>query len=80
MLYYVFMAALGFLYLVLIFALCFALVHIFKLAAEGFKSIKAKPEPKSEDKQEQNPKPVYYIVEKKRERKKYSAPREIEFK
>jgi flagellar basal body-associated protein FliL len=73
------MALLGLLYIILLFTICFAVVHIIKLAAVGFLSLKKKP-PAKEEKPEQKPKPVYYIVEKKRARKSYSPPREIEFK
>lgn len=71
----------GILYLLLLFVCCFAAVHIVKLAYVGFKSLKKKPEVKKEEpKPEKKPQPVYYIVEKKRARKSYSPPREIEFK
>lgn len=73
------MALIGFLYLLLTFALCFITVHFIKLALLGFLSLKEKkqPPPKEEKKCE----PVYYIVEKKRQRKaSYSPPKEIEFK
>lgn len=73
------MAALGFLYLILTFLVCFALVHVVKLAAIGFSSLKKKPE-EPEAKPAKPPKPVYYIVEKKRTKKSYTNPREIEFK
>lgn len=67
----------GLLYLFLTFLFCFILVHLVKLAYLGIRSVKKpeeekKPEPKSE--------PVYYIVEKKRTKKHYSDPQEIEFK
>lgn len=73
------MAALGFLYLILTFLVCFALVHVVKLAVIGFSSLKKKPE-EPEAKPAKPPKPVYYIVEKKRTKKSYTNPREIEFK
>lgn len=71
----------GVLYLFLTFAVCFILVHILKLAFVGLKSFMRKPqksEPEPEKKKE--PQPVYYLVEKRRARKNYSEPREIEFK
>jgi flagellar basal body-associated protein FliL len=74
------MAMLGLVYLILLFLACFAFVHIIKLAAIGFMSLRRKPEVKEEKKPEKTPKPVYYIVEKKRSKKNYSQPREIEFK
>ena len=72
----------GILYLFLTFVICFILVHIIKLAYIGLKSTKKKPEPvKEKEKPAPKPEPVYYIVEKKRNKKSsYSAPKEIEFK
>lgn len=81
--YYVDMAILGFLYLILTFLCCFALVHVIKLAYYGFLSLKKKPQPPEEPKPKEEPKqpkPVYYIVEKKRSKRTYSQPKEIEFK
>jgi flagellar basal body-associated protein FliL len=78
------MQFIGILYLVLTFVFCFAVVHIAKLAYYGFLSLRKKPQPKEPvepPKQEKEPpKPVYYIVEKKRTKKSYSKPKEIEFK
>ncbi len=77
------MAILGLVYLILIFLLCFTAVHIVKLTAIGFKSMKKKKEPKPEPKpvKVKAPEPVYYIVEKKRSRKAtYSEPKQIKFK
>ncbi len=67
--------------MVLLFACCFAAVVIFKLAKIGFESLKPKPpaEEKKPPKQEKAQKPVYYIVEKKRTRGNYGAPRKINF-
>jgi hypothetical protein len=73
------MALTGLIYLILLFAVCFTFVHVIKLAVVGVKSLKHKPVER-EDVKEQKPQPVYYIVEKKRSRKSYSKPREIEFK
>lgn len=64
----------GLLYLFLTFLFCFILVHVIKLAYIGMVSVKKPPEP------EKKPEPVYYIVEKKRTKKSYSTPKEIEFK
>ena len=74
------MALLGFLYLILTFVICFALVHLVKLAVVGFLSTRHKKDPPPEPKPEKKSEPVYYIVEKKRARKSYSQPREIQFK
>ncbi len=54
-------------------------VHIVKLAVEGFKSVKRAPQ-EEEQKPPEKPEPVYYIVEKKRTKRSYSKPKEIEFK
>ena len=74
----------GILYLFLTFVVCFILVHIVKLAYIGLLSVRKKPEPPEptpkQDKPQPKPEPVYYIVEKKRAKKSYSAPKEIQFK
>lgn len=77
------MAMLGLVYLIIIFIVCFAIVHIFKLALVGFKSIKRKPDPPKEEPKQKpaaKPEPVYYIVEKKRAKRTYGEPKEISFK
>lgn len=75
------MAALGFVYLILTFIVCFAIVHVIKLAAIGFFSVKKKKQEPPPPKPEKKTEPVYYIVEKKRARKStYSEPKEIQFK
>jgi hypothetical protein len=63
----------------LLFICCFVFVHIIKLAAIGLKSLK-KPKESKEPKPQSKPQPVYYIVEKKRAKRSYSEPKEIEFK
>lgn len=77
------MAILGLVYLVVIFIVCFAVVHILKLASVGLKSLKPRTDEKPPEK-EQKPapksQPVYYIVEKKRAKRSYGQPREISFK
>lgn len=75
----------GILYLFLTFLFCFILVHLIKLAYLGILSLKKprgteKPQEKLQEKPAPKPEPVYYIVEKKRTRKSYSNPKEIEFK
>ena len=67
----------GILYLLLTFLFCFILVHLIKLAYLGLQSMKKPPE---KEKPAPKPEPVYYIVEKKRTKKSYSNPKEIEFK
>ncbi len=74
------MAVLGFVYLILTFAVCFTLVHLIHLATIGFHSLKRKREVKPAPPAKKS-EPVYYIVEKKKPKKStYSSPREIEFK
>jgi hypothetical protein len=68
----------GLFYLVLLFILCFAFVILLRLAYMGIKYIKKPSQPKQTDKKA--PQNVYYIVEKKRAKRKYSNPKEIEFK
>ena len=71
----------GLLYLFIIFFACFAIVAFFKLAALGMKSLRKKPEVKPPEKKvEKKVEPVYYIVEKKRSKRTYSQPKEIQFK
>ena len=81
----------GFIWLGLLFGVCFALVHIAKLVRLGRKYQKSQltpadpPKPKTEEKQSASaPKaeePVYYIVErKKRVRSSFSEPKQIRFK
>lgn len=64
----------GLLYTFLTFLICFILVCAVKLIYLGLLSLKKPPEP------EKKPEPVYYIVERKRTKKKYSNPQEFEFK
>lgn len=71
----------GILYLFLTFLICFILVHLIKLAYLGILSLKEPPPPpQKEEKPTPKPEPVYYIVEKKRTKKSYSDPKEIQFK
>ena len=71
----------GILYLFLTFVICFILVHLIKLAYMGLTSARKKSEPPPpEKKPEPKAEPVYYIVEKKRAKKSYSKPKEIQFK
>jgi flagellar basal body-associated protein FliL len=74
------MNLIGFLYLLLLFIVCFTVVHVVRLAILGFQSVKAKSKEKPappEKKVEKAPEPVYYIVEKKRSRNTYSKPKRI---
>lgn len=72
------MAGMGFLYLIITFAICFLIVHTIRLAYLGFISLRAKPE--EERTVEKKTEPVYYIVERKKTKKKFSEPKEISFK
>lgn len=69
----------GILYLFLTFLFCFILVVLIKLAYLGITSMRKPPEEEPK-KPTPKPEPVYYIVEKKRSKKTYSNPKEIEFK
>lgn len=70
-----------------LFGLCFLLVHFVKLSLIGYGSLRKKSEKKQEKKADPPPEkkaePVFYIVEKKRVRKKpsydYEEPKRIEF-
>lgn len=64
--------------MLLTFLFCFILVHLVKLAYIGIRSMKKPPE--EIKKPTPQPEPVYYIVEKKRSKKSYSEPKQIQFK
>lgn len=70
----------GILYLFLTFLFCFILVHLIKLAYLGLTAAKKPVEEVKETPPPKKSEPVYYIVEKKRTKKTYSNPKEIEFK
>ena len=78
----------GFLWFLLIFALCFVGVHVLQLARVGWEykkeKIKKPPAepPKEEKKAPAVQEPVYYIVERKTRRAKsaYTEPKRIQFK
>ena len=80
-------AALGVVWLTLLFGSCFLCVHIIKLARLGRQYQKQQQTPKKTEQPEKiapPPKegePVYYIVEKKRRNKtSYGEPKRIQFK
>ena len=83
-------AARGGLFLCFLFFLCFALVHIARLAFFGWKYNAPKKQQTEEKPPTQkppapsSPEPVYYIVEKKRKirrtKSEYSEPKEFKFK
>ena len=74
--------------LVVLFLLCFALVHLARLVRFGWNAQKKPktqppPQPQKETPPEkpQAQEPVYYIVErKKRTKSNYSEPKQIRFK
>ncbi len=76
----------GALSLILLFALCFLLIHTIKLIKLGWLSQRKREETqkKEEEKapaQSSAQEPVYYIVERKRRTKSsYSEPKRIRFK
>ena len=77
----------GFLWLTLLFAACFLLVHALRLIALGKKyqrQCKAQqnaPPEQTKAPPQNEQEPVYYIVEKKRKTKTdYSLPKQIKFK
>lgn len=77
------MAAMGFLYILILLLCSFIIVNIIKLAKLGLDSLKPKPQEEDPKPKKQKPaakpKPVYYIVEKKSTRRSYGEPREITF-
>ena len=84
---------LGLLCLVLLFVFCFSAVHLARLARFGWKYTKTLEEKENAEKKEPpqetkktapaNPsqEPIYYIVERKKQRKKpsYGEPKQIRF-
>ncbi len=70
----------GFLFVLLLFALCFTVVHGIRFALFGYRALKKKPAPPK--KRAAEPEAVYYLVEKKKKRAKaeYSEPKRIHFK
>lgn len=74
----------GALSLILLFALCFLLIHTIKLIKLGWQTQRKQP-PVKEKAEEKAPaptqEPVYYIVERKRRTKSsYGEPKRINFK
>ncbi len=71
----------GFLWCMLLFALCAVIVHSFKLILIGWRSFGRQKTPEPVLKQEKPPEPVYYLVERKKKRPKaeYAEPKQINF-
>ena len=76
--------AYGAVVLLLSFALCFFLVHLFRLARIGWNASRQTPPPPQKKEEAKPPEPVYYIVEKKKKIRKpkteYAEPKEIRFR
>lgn len=73
----------GALYSAILFLICAVVVHAFRLARIGYRSMKKKPaEKKASAQTREKAEPVYYIVERKKKRPKseYSDPKRITFK
>ncbi len=81
------MKAIGLLYLILLYIACFVFVNLIRFAMIGIKSFNESrsaddgAEKEQKEQPQEQPQPVYYIVEKKKPRGKasYSKPREIKF-
>ena len=85
---------LGGFFLILLFACCFLLVHIFLLVKIGWEhqtgerkknptlENEKQPEKPTEKPEKKPPQPVYYIVERKKKKPKnyYTEPKEFRFK
>ena len=84
--------ALGIVCAVLLFVLCFSLVHLARLVKFGWKyqaqnqekptrTTEQKPAQEQPKPKQETPAPVYYIVERKRKAKpSYTEPKQIRFK
>lgn len=72
----------GALWTVLLFLLCFILVHAIKLARIGYRTLVKKLPPQKPPKPQKQEEPVYFLVERKKKRSKpeYSEPKRIQFK
>ena len=71
----------GALWTVLIFLFCVILVHGFKLAKIGYRTLGKKLPAKKPKKPKKEQEPVYFIVErKKRTKREYSEPKRITFR
>ena len=77
---------LGALYTLLLLLLCVILIHGYKLAKIGYRTMRKKlpPEPPPKEQPEkEHAEPIYYIVErkkKKRAKTEYEPPKEIRFR
>ncbi len=68
----------GLIHCAILLLLCVIVVHGFRLAKIGYRTMKKKPEPPKPD---PAPEPVYYLVERKKKRVKQELgePRKIRF-
>ena len=75
-------AALGGLWLVLLFLISFLAVHLVIVVKRGLQASAPPPQEPVKPKENKPPEPVYYIVEKKKKRPKtsYGDPKEIKFR
>lgn len=71
----------GFWWTLLLYLLCFIIVHAIKLAAVGYRTIGKHLPPEPPKEPQKTPEPVYFLVErkKKRPKKDYSEPKQINF-
>ena len=73
----------GAVYLIFLFLLCVLLVHLFKLARIGYRTLEKKLPPEEPKSSPPSPEPVYFLVERKKKRKtpaSYETPKEIQFR
>lgn len=71
----------GIFLLIALFLICFFIVHGIRLAMIGLRSLRLKP-PEEAKLEHKEPDQIYYLVErkKKRSKKQYSEPKQIDFK
>jgi len=76
-------AALGGLYTALMLLFSIIVIHGYKLAKIGYRTVKKKLPPDPPKPQKKKPEPVYYSVEKKKKKRtkaEYDNPKEIKFR
>lgn len=64
-------------YFILLFAFCLIIISLIRFAKIGLRYVKTPPKTEEAIKEST---PVYYLVERKRTKKKYHTPKEIKFK
>ena len=72
----------GAVYTVCLLLICIIIVHAFRLAKLGYRTLGKKLPPEKPKPKPPQPEPVYYLVEKKKKRPKqeYSSPKRIQFR